>query len=1042
VQHVAPTPAPLEAFVERLRAHPALGSMVAHHRRLAATPARFGELATPLDDDLAAAFEAHGITRLWEHQVRGIESTRAGRDVLLVTPTASGKTLLFATAVLESLRDDSRSKALFLYPTKALARDQLAGFRSLASSLRALDPPRFEVYDGDTPAVERRRIRLDPPQVLITNPDMLHAGMLAHHHGWEPLLRDLRWIVLDELHVYRGLFGAHVHHILGRLQRICGRLGARPRVIAASATVGNPGEFARTLLGRELDVVERSGAPTSSREVLLLNPPGVSPYTVAVRVIAEAVDAGLRTIAFAKARRVTELLYTWLVQRDPRLRNQVAPYRAGYLPEERRRLERRLFDGDLRAVLTTSALELGIDVGGLDVCVLVGYPGSLISTWQRIGRVGRQQRAGLVAMVALPDALDQYVVHHPELLFEGAFEKAVLDPWNPRIAGRHLVCAAAEHPLESEELRSEPRGAERNDRLTRSLVDEGRLVQDAAGTRYYAFRRRPHREVNLRSAGEPYAIVDAESGRLLGKIDGTRVYHECHPGAIYLHGGRSHRVLELDETQRRVRVRGEEVDYYTVVLGDKETEILERLERASIGEFPLSFGRLRVTVQIREYQKKRLYDGEPIATHPLDVPPLIYETVGFWIELPPGLPRAVAERELHFMGGIHAAEHAMIALFPLLAISDPGDVGGISYTGHPQTGGPAVFIYDGIPGGAGLAEQGFREPERLLRRTLQLVRECGCEDGCPGCIQSPRCGNGNKPLDKRAAELTLALLVGESELAALGVEPAPGRDEPLRPFVAPERPRDPRRHGISRAGNVEPSPGVDDAAASPPRDPRPVDDPRGFFDAPPSRPSRSSPRVSPPTSAHLARPPLDASPPPRAAVGRTLVLDVETQRSADEVGGWQHTARMGLALAVVYDLQRKAFRTYHEADVDKLLLDLLTADRVVGFNLDRFDMAVLSAYTEWDLGRVRTLDLLGEIRRRLSFRISLAHLSEVNLGESKGGDGMQSLAWWKEGRIDLIERYCRKDVELTLRLYELGRERGYLLYRDHADRTVRVPVSW
>jgi DEAD/DEAH box helicase domain-containing protein len=778
-----------------------------------------------------------------------------------------------------------------------------------------------------------------------------------------------------------------VHHILARLRRLCERFGSQPRFIAASATVANPTEFARTLVGLPFELVDRSGSPTSPREVLLLNPPGVSPYTVAVRVLAEAVQAGLRTIAFTKARRVTELLYAWLVQREPGLRDRVAPYRAGYLPEERRRLEARLFSGELRAVLSTSALELGIDVGGLDLCLLVGYPGSLISTWQRIGRVGRHGREGLVVMVALPDALDQYVVHHPGLLFSGTFEKAVLDPWNPLVAGRHLVCAAAEEPLEADEL---SRDGERGTSLAETLVQQGRLVQDAAGTRFYSFRRKPHREVNLRSAGEPYRIVDARSSKLLGRIDGTRVYHECHPGAVYLHGGQSHVVLALDEEQRKVLVHSERVDHYTVVLGDKGTEILERIDRKRIGPFPLSLGRFKVTVRIREFQKKRLFDGEPISTHPLDVPPLIFETVGFWVELPADLPRAYAARDLHFMGGIHAAEHALIALFPLLAISDPGDVGGISYTGHPQTGGPAIFIYDGIPGGAGLAEQGFGEPEQLLTRTLELVRDCACERGCPCCIQSPRCGNGNKPLDKQAALMTLGLLVGTETLETLGVEPAPEHDGELPPFVALRQPRDGRRHGISRAGNLSPE---------------------------------------------------QLSPPP-AEAGRTLVFDLETQRSAEEVGGWTHTDRMGLALAVVYDFGRRAYRTYFEADVDKLLLDLLTADRVVGFNLERFDLTVLSAYTEWDLSRIRTLDLLSEIRRRLSFRLSLGHLCEVNLGESKAGDGLQSLAWWRAGRIDLIEQYCRKDVELTRRLYELGRRRGYLLYRDHADRKVRVPVDW
>jgi DEAD/DEAH box helicase domain-containing protein len=1003
----------MQSFVHKLREHPSLGSMVAHHRRLEGASAQYEDPARPLPAALREALDARGISRLFRHQAEGLDLARAGQNVVAVTPTASGKTLLFALCVLESVVDDPCAKALLLYPTKALARDQLGGLRDLAGGMGALHPPRFEIYDGDTPAAQRRKIKSEPPQALITNPDMLHLGILAHHGDWEPFFRGLRWVVLDELHVYRGIFGAHVHHILARLRRVAAKYGAHPRFIAASATVGNPAEFAGKLVGRPFEVVSTSGAARSPLDVVFLNPVGVSPYTVAVRLLAELAGEGARTIAFTKARRITELIYTWLAQQHPELRSRVAPYRAGYLPEERRALERRLFRGDLSAVIATSALELGIDVGGLDACVLVGYPGSLISAWQRIGRVGRRGE-GLVLLVAMPDALDQYVVHHPELFFGRQFERAVLDPWNPFVAGQHLVCAAAEEPLGRDELEA---GGGESLAVAKRLTEEGRLVQDAAGASWFSFRRRPQRDVSPRSAGRPFVIVaplreprghagpgGPERTRTLGKIDGLRVWHECHPGAIYLHGGQSHLVHELDEERRRVIVEPVHVDYYTVVLGEKETEILEQQKRRAVGEVFVGYGRLKVTLRIRGYQKRRLFGGEPLSSHPLEVPPMVYETVGFWIELPPGLPAAFASRELHFMGGIHAVEHAVIGLFPLLAIAERGDVGGISYTGHPQLGAPAVFIYDGVPGGAGLAEQGFVDLEALLARTLALVRECACEDGCPGCIQSPNCGNGNKPLDKEAARLVLATVLGEERLEALGVEPAPDRDPAALPALdatGPPGEEDPapgRRHGIRRAGNVEPAP------------------------------------VEPPAPGRRRA--------PSGGDENVVVFDLETQRSAEEVGGWAHANRMGLALAVVHDLRRDVWRTYFEADVHRLLLDLVMADRVVGFNIDRFDLAVLSGYSDRDLGRIRTLDLLGEIHRQLGFRLSLNHLSEVNLGEGKAGDGLQSLRWWKEGRIDLIEQYCRKDVDMTRRLYELGQSRGYLLYRDHSDREVRVPVRW
>ena len=848
----------MHEFVQHLLNHPGIGPMVAHHRRVPGRVARFAEPARPLSPELKQALGSRGISRLWSHQAEALDAAREGRNVLTVTPTASGKTLVFALPVLETVLEDPGAKALFLYPTKALAQDQVGGLRELAAATGRLRPPRLAIYDGDTPDSERRRIKAEPPEILVTNPDMLHLGILAHHAEWRPFLEALRFVVVDELHVYRGIFGAHVHHILRRLLRLCAAAGSRPRFLAASATIGNPAEFASMLVGEPFDVVERSGAPGSGREVLFLNPVAVSPYTVAVRVVAEAAGRSLRTIAFTKARRITELLHAWIVKEAPELRRHLAPYRAGYLPEERREIEARLFKGDLLAVLATSALELGIDVGGLDVCVLVGYPGSMTSSWQRIGRVGRKDRDALVVMIALPDALDQYVVAHPEMFFGQGFERAVLDPDNAIVAGHHLVCAAAEMPLALSEVAAMGKRAEG---LAEGLERDGRLVRDAEGRQWFSFRKRPHRDVSPRSAGAPYSIIDAHTGRLLGTVDGMRVFHECHPGAIYLHAGHSFRILRLDTEARRVDAEAARVDYFTVVLGEKETKILERIESGRLGRLPLGYGRLEVTVRIREYQKKRLFGGEPISTHPLDVPPLVYETTGFWIEIPAAAAAAFAARGLHFMGGLHAAEHAMIGLFPLLAIADRGDVGGISYTGHPQTGGPAVFLYDGVPGGAGLAEQAFREPERLISSTLDVVEHCACDSGCPSCIQSPRCGNGNKPLDKAAARLVLQTMLGRDDLALdegidAGVAvPVPGEDSPQ-----PTRRSARRRHGNTRAGGGPPAP----AALERPQAPTtlPADQPRS------------------------------------AAPGsRVLVMDLETQRSAEEVGGWRNASRTGMGVA-------------------------------------------------------------------------------------------------------------------------------------------------
>lgn len=1004
-----PAVKPRGAFLDHLVDHPTLGDLVSCRRRLPAEPAQYATTERPLAPRLAEAFASIGVERLYTHQAAAIDRARAGRDLLLVTPTASGKTLCFATVALEAALADRDARALFLYPTKALAQDQVGTLRDVAGGLGALDPPRFEIYDGDTPAPLRRKIKADPPQVLLTNPDMLHFGMLAHHHDWAGFLSKLRYVVLDEAHVYRGLFGAHVHHIIARLLRLAASYGARPQIIAASATIGNPGAFAASLLGREVDVVEASGAPRPPRDVAFLNPVATSPYTVAVKVISEAIERRYRTIAFTKARKVTELLHQWLSRQAPKHKNRVAPYRAGYLPAERRAIEARLFRGDLLAVLTTSALELGIDIGALDLCVLVGYPGSLMSSWQRIGRVGRGGRRGEVVFIALPDALDQYVVRHPDAFFDGAFEKLVLNPHNPSIAAPHAVCAAAERPFvaaEAEQAKKRP--------FIQELLARGELLEDADGETIHAARRRPHREVRPRSAGEPFQIVLSPDGDRLGEIDGLRVWQECHPGAVYLHGGKSYLIEKLEPERRRAWARQARLDYYTQVTGEKRTEVLEVHGTARLGDFPIGIGRLKVTTRVREYQKKRLRDGEVLGSHPLDLPPVSYETIGLWIEMPEPLPAAFAEADRHFMGSIHAAEHAMIHLFPLLAIADSGDVGGISYTRHPQLRGPAVFLYDGIPGGAGLAEEAYRELSALVSRTRDHLVECPCEDGCPACVQSPRCGNGNKPLDKAGAIDVLGLWLGEGAMAELELEALPDREGPLPPFPEVEDLRGdlsaPGRHGMRRVGNEAP----------------------GFFE--------EATGVD-----HRVEAPVDRQPPPTQALapgGRVLVFDLETRRAAAEVGGWQHAAKMGISVAVVWDSESGESTSYLQQDVDRLLFDLAMADRVVGFNVDGFDMQVLAGFTERDLSRIRTLDMLVEIKRTLGRSLSLEHLAAENLGEGKSADGLQALAWWREGRVDLIDAYCRKDVEVTRRLYELGRDRGYLIYRDKDERRLRVPTRW
>ncbi len=1006
----------IPVFLERIRRSEKFGDDVVFVTAVPALDAEYASLSSSLPPALEHALHDLGIDRLYSHQAEGIDRVRSGEDVLIVTPTASGKSLVYLVPTLEKALLRPGARALYLFPYKALAQDQLQGIEELAIAAARRGgivpgahglpgtgrPIVAAIYDGDTPDSRRRKIKADPPDILITNPDMLHLGILAHHHDWRLLFENLAFIVVDELHVYRGIFGSHLHHVLKRLLRVAEHYGSRPRFIASSATIANPGGLGEALTGRRFSVVERNGAPRAERHLVFLNPRG-SPYTAATQLFAWSLDEGFRAIAFTKARKITELLHSWLLQSSPRYAPRVSAYRSGYLPEERREIERRLFDGSLQGVISTSALELGVDIGGLDVCLLVGYPGSVVSTWQRIGRVGREDHPSLTVLIGMPDALDQYFMANPDALLKRGFEEVVFDPGNPVIARAHLLCAGAELPLE------QPRDREAYGplfSLVEELEREGMLARDAEGNRWFTLRRRPQRDVSLRSIGTTYTIVDEQAGRVIGTIDAVRAFHETHAGAVYLHHGQQYLVRELAIEARRVSVVPADLDYYTEVRGEKETEIMQVLQEKRELGIDARLGRIKVSEELTGYEKRRLLGRDRLGLFDLDLPPLTFETVGLWVALPDAVRERVVEREGHFMGGIHALEHAMISLFPLLAICDRGDIGGISYPLHPQIGRSAIFIYDGYPGGIGLAAKGFERIADLLRRTAALLRACPCESGCPSCVQSPKCGNGNNPLDKQAAIFIVeALLDGGAAVDDAGPGP------PVIRVLGPER--------VSpRAG--APVPRSETSSGKPPL--RLMGG--GFEHEPLPTPARRG--------AGGAKP------------GQELILflDVETQKSAEDVGGWQNVADMKLALAVTYNAVTSQFKTYAEKDVDRLLLDLVMVDRVIGYNIDRFDMGVLKAYTQWDLARIRTFDMLADIYRKLGFRLKLGDLAEATLGVGKSADGLQSLKWWKEGRVDLIEQYCRRDVEVTRDVYLFGLRNGYVLYRDRDGKQLRLPVDW
>lgn len=979
-----------------------LGDQLVAERRLPAVPASHAAGEPSRQPALSAALESAGTARLWSHQAEALAALAAGSNVLVTTATASGKSLVFQLPVLEEALAGGSGRALYLFPLKALGQDQRGKLRELARGA-GLDDARFtvEIYDGDTPPAARARIRREPPRVLISNPDMLHLGILAHPQNWTRFLGELRWIVLDELHVYRGLFGAHFHHVLRRLLRLARAAGAAPAIVAASATAANAREFAEALAGEPFVEVSRSGAPREARRLLLVRPVA-SPYGVTLDLLVDLLEQKCKTIVFTKARRITELLYGWLRRRDAALARRVACYRAGFLPEERREIERRLLSDELDGVISTSALELGIDIGGLDACVLVGFPGSIMATWQRSGRAGRRGRESTTILVALPDALDQYLLDHPDELVARPCEPLSVDPANEPVARAHLECAAAERPL-SRATDADYLAAHAP--VVGELLREGVLAEAVDGGGLVARRRRPQRDVNLRGAGATYVILDRERGTTIGTVDGARVFGECHPGAVYLHAGRQYEIAELDLERRRAIATVSEVDFYTSPLSEKETEILEVLESRRDGGLDAGLGRLRIRERVIGFERKRTQGQEVIDQQPLDLPPVEMECVGLWWRLSGSDADRLVAGGRHLLGSLHAAEHAAIGLFPLLALCDRNDLGGISLAFHPQLGGAGVFVYEGHPGGVGIAKRGFAALRELLGKVRDLVRGCVCDDGCPSCVQSPKCGNGNRPLDKRGAVDLLELVLAPRD--------APGATMPEVATLPLAVPAAPAASTAARRRAGSPA-----ASAPPPRERARV---TGTSSRPESRGSTE---------------------PATGATGGTVLFDIETLRSAEEVGGWDKAHRMGIALAVVCHLEEGRLETYREERAGELAATLKRARLVIGFNSRRFDYAVLGGYTGEEYARtLPTLDLLDTMVERLGRRVSLDHLTKETLGAGKSADGLQSLAWVKEGRFDLIEEYCRRDVELLRDLYLFGRREGYVIVAQKSGR-IRVPVDW
>lgn len=751
-------------YVSRLKSRAGYRGQIAHVEEIPPRPAAYAEPGLLLHPALEARLRETGIQRLYTHQAAALKAARRGEHVVVVTGTASGKTLCYNLPALEAILRDPRARALYLFPTKALAQDQIGKLNEFG----LFPTVRFATYDGDTPQDERRFIKRGA-HLVLTNPDMLHTGILPHHTTWASFFVNLRYVVIDEIHTYRGVFGANVSQVMRRLRRICAHYGANPQFIACSATIANPAELMRAITGLDATVVDEDGAPRGKRTFVFWNPPLISddgtrssPYIEAASIFTDLVENEVRNITFTKARKIAELVLRYAREAfeqagSPR-GEQVMSYRAGYTPEDRRAIERALFDGRLIGVTATNALELGIDVGGLDATVLTGYPGTIASTWQQAGRAGRAQEEALTVLIALNDPLEQYLVNHPHYFFGRRVEQAVVDADNRRILAAHLACAAYELPLDAGDLALfGPRAGE----VTADLEEMG-VLKSRNGRRYY-FRGEeyPAAGVNIRSASaEAYQIRDlSRGGLLMGTIEEARAFHTVHPGAVYLHQGETYLVEDLDLRTRVATVVPAEVNYYTEPRELTQISVLAEKRQRPLGPTQASFGEVVVTKQVLGFQRKQLYSEIVLDSVDLDMPEQIFETEALWFTVPKPLVQEIAKAGLDLKGAIHAAEHASIGLMPLFTMCDRWDVGGVSSPYHPDTALPTIFIYDGYPGGAGISEATFDRLRELLAVTAEMIESCPCQDGCPSCIQSPKCGNNNKPLDKRGAAFLLEKLV-------------------------------------------------------------------------------------------------------------------------------------------------------------------------------------------------------------------------------------------------------------------------------------------
>ncbi|MBZ5739108.1 DEAD/DEAH box helicase [Nocardioides mangrovi] len=764
-------PAAVADLVDRLASVPGREDRLRHLEVLPQRAARHADWPAWADPELVDALHARGVAQPWWHQVAAAEAAYSGQHVVLATGTASGKSLGYQLPALSEVRaargprGQRGATVLYLAPTKALAHDQLAGLSALGLDVRAT------THDGDSSREQRDWAR-DHGEYLLTNPDMLHRSLLPGHARWSSFLGSLRYVVVDECHHYRGVFGAHVSHVLRRLRRVCASYGATPTFVLASATVAEPETAAHRLTGVDVLAITDDASPRGQVALGLWEPPfsgATGEHGAPVRraassetadLLADLVAEDVRTLAFIRSRRGAEQVAMTaaelLAEVDPSLPARVAPYRGGYLPEERRAIEESLRRGDLIGLAATNALELGIDISGLDAVLIAGFPGTRAALWQQVGRAGRGAQDALGILVARDDPLDTYLVSHPEALLGRPVEATVFDPGNPYVLGPHLCAAAQEVPLTEADLPLfGPTAREVVDALT-----EGGLLRRRPRGWFWTDRRRACDLTDIRSAGgSPVQLVERGTGRVVGTVDASSAHSTAHAGAVYVHRGETWLVHSLDLEQHVAEIERDDPAYSTTARETTEITIVGERDHRAWGPCRLSFGEVEVTHQVVSFLRRRQPGGEVLGEEPLDLPPRTLRTAAVWWTVPDAVLEEAGLAPADLPGAAHAAEHCSIGLLPLFATCDRWDIGGVSTAVHPDTGQLTVFVYDGHPGGAGFSERGFHAARAWLGATRDAILSCACEDGCPSCIQSPKCGNQNNPLDKPGAAALLALLL-------------------------------------------------------------------------------------------------------------------------------------------------------------------------------------------------------------------------------------------------------------------------------------------